>query len=231
MSADRNLAGRAALHSALGDPTRLAIVDALRLGDESPGVLAARLGIGTNLMAHHVATLESVGLVTRTKSEADRRRSYLHLNQDVLIGLVPASTLIADRVVFVCSRNSARSQLAAALWSRSSTVPVDSAGTRPARWVHPRAVAVSRRHAVVLTGTRPQQVDDVLQQHDLVVTVCDAAHEELEPALVQRVSPALHWSIPDPAADDTDEAFEAAYSAVAARVSALSPAVQTSTTA
>lgn len=224
------LATRAALHAALGDPTRLAIVDALGPGDESPGVLAARLGIGTNLMAHHVATLESVGLVSRTRSEADRRRSYLHLDRGLLAGLLPDARLVAGRVVFVCTRNSARSQLAAALWSRGSTVPVASAGTHPAHRIHPRAVATASRHALALRGTRPQNVHAVLAERDLVVTVCDSAHEELEPALAQRPSPTLHWSIPDPAAHDTDEAFEAAYGAVEARVSALWPVVQASTT-
>lgn len=224
MSTDQ-LGSRAALHAALGDATRLAIVDALALGDESPGVLAARLGVGSNLMAHHVRTLEAVGLVSRLPSEADRRRSYLRLDRARLADAVPDSALAAPRVLFVCTHNSARSQLAAALWTRSSAVPAVSAGTHPARSVHPRATAAARRHGLNLGRGRPQRVGGVLREDDLVVTVCDSAHEELEPTLAQRSLPALHWSIPDPAAVDTEEAFEAAYESVSARVSAVSPAV------
>lgn len=226
MGADQ-LETRAALYAALGDATRLAIVDALALGDESPGVLAARLGIGSNLMAHHVRTLEAVGLVSRLPSEADRRRAYLRLDRGRLAQAVPATALAAPRVLFVCTHNSARSQLAAALWTRASTVPAASAGTQPARSVHPRAVATARRHGLHLRRGRPQPVDGVLRADDLVVTVCDSAHEDLAPTLAQRPLPALHWSIPDPAAVDTDEAFEAAYESVSARVAAVSPAVVT----
>ena len=226
MAIDASLARRAALHAALSDPTRLAIVEKLRLGDESPGVLAEHLAIGTNLVAHHVRVLESVRLVTRVRSEADRRRSYLHLVEGVLAGLIPAMELRASRVVFVCTHNSARSQLAAALWRRSSRVPVASAGTHPSARVHPRAVAAARRHALALTQARPASVQVVLTEHDVVVTVCDAAHEELAPHLSRRRLPALHWSIPDPAPDDSDEAFEAAFVAVEERVAAMAPSVR-----
>ena len=70
---------RAALHAALGDPGRLTIVDTLAWGEASPGELAARLGMTSNLLAHHLRVLEEVGLVTRHRSEGDRRRSYVAL--------------------------------------------------------------------------------------------------------------------------------------------------------
>jgi protein-tyrosine-phosphatase len=129
----------------------------------------------------------------------------------------------------VCTHNSARSQLAAALWRQHSAVPVASAGTHPARRVHPRAVAAARRHALRLGRARPTPVSAVLTDSDLVVTVCDGAHEELEHELSRRSSPALHWSIPDPAPSDTDEAFEAAYAAVATHIDRLVPAIEPST--
>jgi protein-tyrosine-phosphatase len=69
-------------------------------------------------------------------------------------------------------------------------------------------------------------VADVVTDADLVVTVCDSAHEELEHELARRSSPALHWSIPDPAARDTDEAFEAAYAAVSTHIDRLAPSVE-----
>jgi protein-tyrosine-phosphatase len=225
MSGEATVTLRAQLHAALGDPTRLAVVDALALSDLSPGELAQSLGIRSNLLAHHLHVLESVGLLCRVRSESDRRRAYLRLERDVLDGLLPVQQRTAERVVFVCTHNSARSQLATALWRTVSDVPVASAGTHPARRLHPRAVRAARRHGLVLDTARPVPVEEVLTDRDLVVTVCDSAHEELEHLLSARTRPALHWSVPDPARVDTDAAFEAAYTQVAARVAAVAPTV------
>jgi protein-tyrosine-phosphatase len=226
MNVDPLVQRRALLHAALGDPTRLSVVDALLLGDASPSELATQLRIGSNLLAHHVTVLESAGLVSRLRSEGDRRRSYLRLEPAALQSLVPLARLTSPRVVFVCTHNSARSQLAAALWRQHSDVPVASAGTHPARRVHPRAVAAARRHSLTLGQVRPTPIADVLVDSDLVVTVCDSAHEQLQPTLADRSTPVLHWSIPDPAARDSDDAFEAAYDAVAARVDRLAPVLR-----
>ncbi|GAA0919842.1 hypothetical protein GCM10009557_90710 [Virgisporangium ochraceum] len=94
---------RARVHAALGDPARLAIVDALRVGDASPGEIAEQLGMATNLVAHHLKVLDGAGLVARTRSEGDRRRTYLRLRPDTLALLGPPH-LTSDRVVFVCTR-------------------------------------------------------------------------------------------------------------------------------
>ncbi|MBC8094125.1 MAG: winged helix-turn-helix transcriptional regulator, partial [Pseudonocardia sp.] len=99
---------RAAVHSALGDPGRLAIVDALTLGDVSPSALQEALGMASNLLAHHVKVLERAGVVRRVRSEGDRRRSYLSVVPDALTGLNPAASIAAARVVFVCTENAAR---------------------------------------------------------------------------------------------------------------------------
>src|SRR3954453_5197142 len=107
---------RARIHAALSDPARLAIVDALTLGDASPGEIGHDLGLPTNLVAHHVKVLEDAGLIARSRSEGDRRRTYLRLQPDALATLAPPPLPDANRVVFVCTHNSARSQLAAALW-------------------------------------------------------------------------------------------------------------------
>jgi protein-tyrosine-phosphatase len=210
----------------MGDPTRLAVVDALGSGDLSPGALAQSLGIPTNLLAHHLNVLEAVGLVSRVRSESDRRRVYLRLERTVLDGLMPARHQAAARVVFVCTHNSARSQLAAALWRQVSDVPAASAGTRPAQRVHPRAVRTARRHGLSLDAARPTPLTDVLTDDDLIVTVCDSAYEELEPLLSSRSEPTLHWSVRDPARVDTDSAFETAFDQVASRVAAVAPTVR-----
>lgn len=218
-----HLRQRAAAHAALGEPVRLAIVDELALSDASPSELGARLGIGSNLLAHHLQVLQSARLVQRVRSEGDRRRTYVQLLTDALPGLVPEVTRTAPRVVFVCTHNSARSQLASALWRRRSRVPVASAGTRPAARVHPGAAATARRHRLALAGARTAHVRDVLRPGDLVVAVCDSAYED--PAL--EPDDCLHWAVPDPVRRASPAAFEVAFHELAGRVERLASAVRT----
>lgn len=215
---------RARVHAALGDPARLAIVDALTLGDASPGEIGHDLGLPTNLVAHHVKVLQDAGLLTRTRSEGDRRRTYLRLVPEVLASLAPPPLPGAERVVFVCTHNSARSQLAAALWRDRVGGPVASAGTHPAARVHPRAVKVAHRHGLTLDPAGTAHVGDIVHDGDLVIAVCDNAHEDLA-APAAPVHPRLHWSVPDPVRVDTDAAFEAAYTDLADRIHRLGPAV------
>ncbi len=212
---------RARIHAALGDPARLAIVDRLTLGDASPGEIARELSLASNLVAHHVKVLAGAGLVARARSEGDRRRTYLRLEPDTLAALPPPQLGTAGRVVFVCTHNSARSQLAAALWRQRTGRPVASAGTRPAARVHPRAVKVAHRHGLILDPTATAHVADVVGRDDLVIAVCDNAYEELS----GQARPRLHWSVPDPVRISTDAAFEAAYTDLAGRVNRLAPAL------
>ncbi|MEV6848208.1 helix-turn-helix domain-containing protein [Actinoplanes sp. NPDC051411] len=222
MNADPSLLARARVHAALGDPARLAIVDALTLGDASPGEIGADLGMPTNLVAHHVKVLHEAGLVGRSRSEGDRRRTYLRLDPAVLASLTPPPLHAGERVVFVCTHNSARSQLAAALWRDRVGGAVTSAGTRPAARVHPRAVKVAHRHGLALDPAHTAHVADVVHDGDLVIAVCDNAHEDL----AGPVRPQLHWSIPDPVRVDTDEAFEAAYTDLENRINRIAPTVE-----
>ncbi len=163
-------------------------------------------------------------MVERSRSEGDHRRTYLRLKPAALAGLTPAGVRAAPRVVFVCTRNSARSQLAAALWKRHSRVPATSAGTDPAPRVHPRAVAVARTHGLSLPRAGTSHVDDVLHPRDLVVAVCDNAHEHLGATVPDR----LHWSVPDPVPAGTDDAFDHALHELTDRVTRLASAVHPS---
>ncbi|GAA0408587.1 putative regulatory protein, ArsR family [Acrocarpospora corrugata] len=214
------VAARARVHAALGDPARLSIVDRLALGDASPGELGQELGLATNLFAHHMKILHEAGVVERHRSEGDRRRTYLRLMPGSLDRLLPAPLRRAPRVVFVCTHNSARSQLAAALWRRRSAVPAASAGTVPAQRVNPQAVELARRHGLNLDTARTTHLHDVLRPDDLVVAVCDSAHEQLGDR------DRLHWSIPDPVRADTDAAFEHAFTDITGRIDRLAPAIQ-----
>jgi protein-tyrosine-phosphatase len=205
------------MHAALADPARLRITDMLADGDASPSELAAVLGMPSNLLAHHLRVLEEAGLLTRRRSEGDRRRTYLHLVPGALGALAGPAARPARRVLFVCTANSARSHLAAALWRQASAVPAASAGTHPACAIDPGAVAAARRHGLPLRRLRPRHISDVQVDGDLVITVCDMAHEELGPLA------AVHWSVPDPVPAGDDAGFDAALDELARRVSQLAP--------
>ena len=209
---------RARAYAALGDPSRLAIVELLGPGDLAPGELAARLDLPTNLAAHHLQVLQDAGLVARRRSEGDGRRSYVTrtaLCDKLILGPRIAAP---SRVAFVCSQNSARSQLAEYYWRTVSRVPAVSAGTHPAARVHSQALAVGRRHGLDLSAASPKLATEVLAGDELVIAVCDRAYEDL--------GGELHWSVPDPARAITEDPFEAAYVDLAARITRLAASLE-----
>jgi len=211
------VAGRVAVHAALADPARLQIVDTLSAGDTSPSELAAMLAMPSNLLAHHLRVLEQAGLITRRRSDGDRRRTYLQLIPGALESLTHPAARMARRVLFVCTANSARSHLAAALWRRTSGLPATSAGTHPAARIDPGAIAAARRHHLPMRRLRPRHISDVQHDGDLVITVCDLAHEELGRPT------AVHWSIPDPVPAGDPASFDAALAELSRRVERLAP--------
>jgi protein-tyrosine-phosphatase len=210
-----SLAVRASKFAALAEPARLRIVDLLALGDLSPTEIQLALGMGSNLVAHHLSVLQRAGILSRSRSESDGRRNYVRLVPGAFDRLAPEPISAPARVVFVCTANSARSQMAEALWRERSDVPVASAGNRPASEVNPGAVRAAARHGVGIRATTPRATGDVLRSGDFVITVCNRAHEELAGA------DDLHWSIPDPAAPATDEAFDEAFRDIRLRVDEL----------
>lgn len=222
MNAERDaaLGRRVAVHAALADPTRLQVVDLLAIGDAASSELSARLGTPSNLLAHHLKILEGAGVIARQSSEGDRRRSYWRLVSEP--PLTPGAPRLATpgRLVFVCTANTARSHLAAALWRRASGIPATSAGTHPAERVAPGALATARRHDLDLPDIAPRSLDQISpapEGGDLVVTVCDRAHEELG-AIAQ-----VHWSVPDPVVAGTKGAFDRAHDELAGRVHRVAP--------
>ena len=213
METTTTLETRAARHAALGDPARLAIVDELSVSDRAPIELRRRLGMASNLLAHHLDALERVGLIERSRSSGDGRRRYVHLLPAALDGLAPGRAVRSGAALFVCSANSARSQLAAALWRQATGSPAESAGTHPAERVHPGAVAAAGRAGLDLDGATPQDLAGITALPPLVITVCDRAHEELDPDDTW-----LHWSIPDPVPVGSTTAFDDAVTEIRDRI-------------
>ncbi len=212
---------RARIHRALGEVHRLAIVDALRHTDVTVGHLAQATGLTSNLLAFHLDVLENAGVVSRQTSEGDGRRRYVHLESDIvgMLGVDPAPVPAGPVVLFLCTANSARSQLAAGLWARRTGTSALSAGTLPADRVHPLAVEVARTRGLDLSSAVPRHLDDLDRGPDLVVSVCDRANES---GLTFDV-PRLHWSVPDPVGRGVD-AFEVAADDLDHRVARLAAA-------
>ncbi|HEV2715043.1 MAG TPA: arsenate reductase ArsC [Terriglobales bacterium] len=112
----------------------------------------------------------------------------------------------ADRVLILCTGNSARSQMAEGLLRHDGgdRFEVKSAGVEPTR-VRPEAIAVMRELGVDISGYRSKPIDEFAgQEFDYVITVCDNANQRcpIFPGTTKRI----HWSIDDPAAAPGDEA-------------------------
>lgn len=203
---------RAERYAALGDPVRLAMVDALAVSDLAPSELATRFDVASNLLAHHLGVLEHAGILERLVSSGDGRRRYVRLRSEAVSDISIGARPPHGPVLFVCTQNSARSQLAAALWAQDGTVAV-SAGTHPADRIHPGAVAAAGRAGLDLSDRTPRRLEDVTVEPSLVVTVCDRAHEELLPDASW-----WHWSVPDPVEDRDPAAFDTALARLRTRI-------------
>jgi protein-tyrosine-phosphatase/DNA-binding HxlR family transcriptional regulator len=210
-----DLAGRARCHAALGEPARLEIVDELTRSDRSPSELLALFGIESNLLAHHLDVLEDAGLVRRVRSSGDGRRRYVQLIRTAMDDLtsIPTTRKRERRALFVCTRNSARSQIAAAAWLHLGIGPAESAGTHPANEIHPQAISAAARAGITIHSTPPRHINELGELPPLVVTVCDQAHEEIDTP-----NNWLHWSIPDPVAKGTKRAFDEAVKDITSRI-------------
>jgi arsenate reductase len=104
------------------------------------------------------------------------------------------------RVLFLCTGNSARSQIAEKVLNRkgSGRFVAESAGSRPASEVNPYAIDALERHGYFWTGGHPKNVDGLLDREwDFVITVCDRARESCPIFPGQPVI--AHWGMPDPA--------------------------------
>ncbi|MBO0808173.1 MAG: ArsR family transcriptional regulator [Actinobacteria bacterium] len=218
--------------------------------------LAARVHEPQNLVSYHLSQLRASGLVGARRSSFDGRDTYYHLDLERCaqslsaagaalhpgLRLGPAPPDPAGEsdgrrerpsVLFLCTGNSARSQMAQALAEESSGGRVEacSAGSRP-KPLHPNAVRVMAERGIDLSGRRSKHLDAFTgRRFDYVITLCDKVREVC-PEFPGRPG-YIHWSVPDPAAaggSDTDSypAFQAAADDLETRIrfwlAALEPA-------
>jgi protein-tyrosine-phosphatase/DNA-binding transcriptional ArsR family regulator len=206
-------------------PVRWRLLHELVRSDRAVHELTDLLGEPQNLVSYHLRLLRDGGLVRARRSSADRRGTYYAVDlsacQDQLQAaggaLHPALWLFPSaaaaprvarrrpRVLFLCTGNSARSQMAEALLEHLSegSVSAASAGSHP-KPLHANAVRVMRKRGIDISGNRTKQLDEFVAQHfDLVITLCDLVRE----VCPEFPSPArsVHWSMPDPSLEGTSK--------------------------
>lgn len=230
------MAGTPEFLTVAAHPLRWRILQELARTDAAVRELTAAVGEPQNLVSYHLAKLRKAALVTGRRSNADGRDTYYSLDLarcgDLLAGagaaLHPALRLTAPppagprsaRVLFLCTGNSSRSQMAEALVRHrtSGTVAAFSAGSRP-KPIHPLAVSTMAARGIDLTGARSKHLDEFTgHRFDHVVTLCDRV-KEVCPEFPGRPGP-VHWSIPDPAGDGP-AAFERVADELAGRITFL----------
>ncbi len=124
----------------------------------------------------------------------------------------------ARSVLFLCTGNSARSQMAEALMNKKARgrFVASSAGSRPAARVNPFAIQALREIGIDWDGHSPQSVDEFIgKKFDFVITVCDNAKEACPIMPGQPIH--AHWGMEDPAEVDGSDA-EKTQAFTAARV-------------
>lgn len=228
-------------------PVRWRLLTELAGSDRRVRELCGLLDRPQSLVSYHLARLRSHGMVARRRSSADGRDSYYLLDLASCARLLAASGgalhpgLRLDlpsrrpspvrgrrrtRVLFSCTGNSARSQIAEALAERLSGGAIDavSAGSHP-KPLHPNAIRVMREHGIDLAGRQSKALTELAgQRFAHVVTLCDRVREVCpefpgHPRLV-------HWSIPDPAREggtdaETYPAFQQTAAELMARIGFL----------
>lgn len=131
-------------------------------------------------------------------------------------------------ILFLCTGNSCRSIIAEALLKSMapSGVTSQSAGSKPAGYVHPRALAALQKVGIVTEGFHSKSWDNLPLQPDIIITLCADAAGEACPMHLGKVAVRSHWGMPDPAKVHGEEAtIEAAFADTVAvlhkRISAL----------
>jgi protein-tyrosine-phosphatase len=220
----------------LADPVRWQLIAELARSDRRVGELVDIVGKPQNVVSYHLAELRRSGVVSGRRSSADGRdvyyRAELTRSRDLLasaggslhpgLSLAPAPTDEAaprgprPRVLFLCTGNSARSQIAEALVEHRSggTVEARSAGSHP-KPLHPMAVEVMADRGIDIAGRPTKSLNRFARSRfDRVITLCDKVREVCPELPGSPIT--AHWSMADPAAvGDDDRATYCAFQHVA----------------
>jgi ArsR family transcriptional regulator, arsenate/arsenite/antimonite-responsive transcriptional repressor / arsenate reductase (thioredoxin) len=208
-----------------GHPVRWRLLTELARSDRQVRELRDLLGQPQSLVSYHLGQLKAGGLVSARRSSADGRDAYYRVDltrcTELLtetgralhpgLGLVPAPADrvgVRTRVLFLCTGNSARSQMAEALLGQlgGDVIEAASAGSHP-KPLHPDAVLVMREHGIDISGNRVKHLDTFAGlRFGYVISLCDRVREVCPefPGHPQMI----HWSIADPSGEqDTHQAF------------------------
>jgi protein-tyrosine-phosphatase/DNA-binding transcriptional ArsR family regulator len=237
-----------------GHPLRWRLLSELARSDRRVGELCELAGQRQSLVSYHLRQLRDGGLVSARRSLADGRDTYYVLELvrcgDLLVsagaslhpGLASAVGSHPDQghglaqacVLFLCTGNSARSQMAEALATQMSAgaVRAASAGSHP-KPLHPNAVRVMRERGIDLAGGRSKHLSEFTgRRFDYVISLCDRVREVCPefPGTPQ----AIHWSVRDPAREPgTDKqtlpAFERTAAELGTRIGFLLEAIKQTT--
>lgn len=237
--------GPPAILGLLSDSVRWQLIVELGRSDRRVGELVDLVGKPQNLVSYHLSECRRAGIVRARRSSADGRDVYYRADlarcQELLaevgesmhpgssVSSVDANSAKAgsarQRLLFICTGNSARSQIAEALVHHRSATGVDarSAGIQP-KPLHPYAVQAMAERGIDISGHSSKSVSRFRQtRFDRVITLCDRAREVC-PTFPG--SPLFaHWSMADPAAavegTDTYAAFRTIADEIDERVSLL----------
>ena len=211
----------------LAHDLRWSLVTALSHSDHRVHELVRLLDQPMNLVSYHLKQLRDQQLVTERRSSADGRDVYYSLDLDQLRtrffatgeaihpAFAPTSSAAMDavdtqapkaRVLFLCTHNSARSQMAEGILRHfaGSRVEVFSAGSQPSA-VHPDALQVLATMGIDISQQHSKHLDELTgQSFDYIITVCDRIREACP--VFPDDPDRIHWSFADPAAiEDADE--------------------------
>jgi protein-tyrosine-phosphatase/DNA-binding transcriptional ArsR family regulator len=206
----------------VADPHRWQLLVELGRSDRRVGELTDLLAKPQNLVSYHLAALRDAGLITCRKSSADQRDTYyrvdlvrcadlfatagaalhpgLHFRPSLARPEPPGHVGRRAPVLFLCTGNSARSQMAEALLEHLSdgTIRARSAGSHP-KALHPNAVAVLAVRGIDISGHSTKPLSRFARtRFDRVITLCDKVREICPEFSGQPTT--AHWSMADPAA-------------------------------
>lgn len=226
-----------------GHGLRWQLLRELARSDRQVRELTGLIGQPQSLVSYHLARLRAGGLVATRRSSADRREAYYRIDLarcaelfgDAAAALHPGlrpgppadapRVSSAARVLFLCTGNSARSQMAEALLERRSEqrIAARSAGSRP-KPLHPNAVRVMADRGIDIADRPTKHLDRFARMRfDRIITLCDKVREICPDFPGPPV--AAHWSIADPAGGATDDealpAFERVADELEVRISLL----------